>query len=225
MVIPSSQKSNRARKRAAAPGAVSVDDARQQILDAALAAFAARGFHGTSIPEIAGAAGVGVASIYRRFASKEHLVNAVFRDAKSRLRDALLLGLELARPPRALFLEVWARLVRFQRAQPVAFQFLEMQDHVPYLDGESRALEASLLLPILVATEAATGAAHRASAGRVPPPVLIAMIWGAFVGIVKATRLGYLATDEATLLGAGEVSWAAVASTFAKENPHAQRRR
>lgn len=195
------------------------DTARQDIVDAALRAFADRGFHGTSILDIAAAAGVGVASIYRRFESKEHLVNAVFRDAKSRLRDALLIDLDLGRPPRELFLEVWARLVRFQRAQPIAFQFLEMQDHVPYLDGESRALEASLLVPILVATEAA--AAH----GPVAPPVLIAMIWGAFVGITKATRLGYLVADEATLLRAGEVCWAAVAATFAKENEHAPRRR
>lgn len=197
----------------------SADAARQDILAAALQAFAERGFHGTSIPDIAAAAGVGVASIYRRFESKEHLVNAVFRDAKSRLRDALLIGLDLGRPPRELFLEVWARLVRFQRAHPIAFQFLEMQDHVPYLDGESRALEASLLVPILVATESA------AARGAVDPPVLIAMIWGAFVGITKATRLGYLVADEATLLRAGEVCWAAVASTFTKENAHAPRRR
>lgn len=187
------------------------DEARQQIIEAALRAFAERGFHGTSIPEIATAAGVGVASIYRRFESKEHLVNAVFRDAKSRLRDALLLGLDLGRKPRALFLEVWARLVRFQRAQPIAFQFLEMQDHVPYLDGESRALEASLLVPIVVATEAATR-----KAAPVPPPVLIALVWGAFVGLTKAARLGYLAVDEATLLRAGEVCYAAVATNHVK---------
>lgn len=189
---------------------VVADDSRERILDAALHAFAERGFHGTAIPEIATEAGVGVASIYRRFPSKERLVNEVFRDAKGRLRDALLLGFDLGRPPRALFLDVWARLVRFQRAQPLAFQFLEMQDHVPYLDGESRALEASLLMPILVATEAAT----KKRAGDVPPPVVIAMVWGAFVGITKAARLGYLALDEATLLRAGEVCWAAVATTF-----------
>lgn len=213
MNIPVKRKSRSARRPApAADPIVSSDEARQRILEAALHTFAERGFHGTSIPEIADAAGVGVASIYRRFASKEHLVNAVFRDAKSRLRDALLLGLDLGRPPRALFGELWARLVRFQRAHPVAFQFLEMQDHVPYLDGESRALEASLLMPILVATETAA----KKSVGRVPPPVLIAMVWGAFVGLTKAARLGYLAVDEPTLLAAGEVAWAALASTLRK---------
>src|SRR3954468_16538277 len=160
------------------PASRAHDGVRQEIIESALRAFAERGFHGTSIPEIAKDAGIGVASIYRRFDSKERLVNAVFRDAKSRLRDALLLGLSLQGTPHAMFIDVWSRLVRFQRAEPIAFQFLEMQDHVPYLDGESRVLEASLLMPILVATEAAT----RTRSTAVPPPVLIAMVWGAFVG-------------------------------------------
>jgi AcrR family transcriptional regulator len=211
MNIPAKQRAAKKAKRAtAADLALVTDDNRQRILTAALKAFAERGFHGTAIPEIASEAGVGVASIYRRFVSKERLVNEVFRDAKSRLRDALLLDLDLGGAPRAMFLAVWARLVRFARAEPLAFQFLEMQDHVPYLDGESRALEASLLLPILVATEAATGKSARG----VPPRVLIAMVWGAFVGITKAARLGYLALDEATLLRAGEASWALVATTL-----------
>ena len=212
MSVPVSKKGAAGgRQGRAAKRASTHDEARQQIVEAALRAFAERGFHGTSIPEIATAAGVGVASIYRRFESKEHLVNAVFRDAKSRLRDALLLGLDLGGKPRLLFLEVWARLVRFQRAQPVAFQFLEMQDHVPYLDGESRALEASLLVPIVIATEAATR-----KAAPLPPPVVIAMVWGAFVGLSKAARLGYLAVDEATLLRAGELCYAAVATNQLK---------
>src|SRR3954470_16407840 len=188
MNIPAKRRQAKKAKRAEAPElTVITDDGRQRIMAAALHAFAERGFHGTAIPDIAEEAGVGVASIYRRFESKERLVNEVFRDAKSRLRDALLLALDLRGTPRTMFLDVWARLVRFQRAQPLAFQFLEMQDHVPYLDGESRALEASLLLPILVATEAAT----KKSAGGVPARVLIAMVWGAFVGITKAARLGY----------------------------------
>ncbi|MBA3542140.1 MAG: helix-turn-helix transcriptional regulator, partial [Deltaproteobacteria bacterium] len=36
-----------------------VDDKRRIILDAALTVFAERGFHGTAVPEVAEAAGVG----------------------------------------------------------------------------------------------------------------------------------------------------------------------
>lgn len=202
----------KARAKNGAKNAEKISDeaVRERIVAAAMHAFAEFGFHGTSIPEIAQAARVGVASIYRRFESKERLVNAVFRETKSRLRDALLLDLDLGGPPRVTFMEIWARLVRFQRAEPLAFQFLEMQDHVPYLDGESRAAEGAVLKPIVLATRAAVADAPDAF----PPAVLIAMVWGAFVGITKAERLGYLAVDDATLLRAGEVCFTAIASTL-----------
>lgn len=182
------------------------EEIRVRIVQSALAAFAERGFHGTSIPEIAAVAKVGVASIYRRFASKEALVNAVFRETKGRLRDALLLGLDFGAAPRPLFFEVWTRLIRFQRAEPLAFQFLEMQDHVPYLDGESRAVERSVLEPLLASTQSASVEGGSALA----PPLVMAMIWGAFVGLTKAQRLGYLALDEPSLIRAGEVCFAAL---------------
>jgi AcrR family transcriptional regulator len=182
------------------------EEIRVRIVQSALAAFAERGFHGTSIPEIAAVAKVGVASIYRRFASKEALVNAVFRETKGRLRDALLLGLDFSAAPRPLFFEVWTRLIRFQHAEPLAFQFLEMQDHVPYLDGESRAVERSVLEPLLASAQAASVEAG----STLSPPVVMAMIWGSFVGLTKAQRLGYVALDEASLLRAGEVCFAAL---------------
>src|SRR5690348_5979837 len=67
-----------------------VDDKRRRILDAALQTFAAKGYHGTAVPEVADAAGVGTGTLYRYFAHKEALVNEVYRDAKQRLKVALL---------------------------------------------------------------------------------------------------------------------------------------
>lgn len=173
--------------------------------------FAERGFHGTSVPEVARLAKVGVGSVYRRFESKERLVNEVFREAKTRLRDALLLDFDLQRAPDVLFADLWARLVAFQKREPLAFQFLEMQDHVPYLDAESRAVERSVLLPIVMATRSLAGE----GAPPLSPDVLIAMVWGAFVGLIKAERLGYLRLDEASLRKAGEVCFGVVAASLA----------
>ncbi len=191
---------------------------RNRILEHALTAFAERGFHGTTVPEIAAAARVGVGSIYRHFASKERLVNEVFRRAKSALRDALLLGLDPARGPEATFREVWSRLVRFQGEHGLAFRFLENQDHAPYLDAESLALERSLLEPLLLATEALRPAPTGGAAARaheVPADVLIALVWGAFVGLAKAQRLGYLALDAELFARAGEVCFRAFAAPSA----------
>src|SRR5688572_27814852 len=133
-----------------------VDDKRRIILDAALGVFAKKGFHGTSVPEVADAAGVGTGTLYRYFEHKEALVNEVYRDAKLRLRAALLDGMAAPDSYRASdaerwFGDLWRRLGAFARAEPDAFRFLEMQDHVPYLDAESRQLEMSVIAPLAIA--------------------------------------------------------------------------
>lgn len=188
-----------------------VDDKRRIILDAALVAFAERGYHGTAVPEVAEVAGVGTGTLYRYFSSKEALVNEVYRDAKQRLRSALLDGapeLELRRADTAQtwFAELWRRLGTFAKAQPEAFRFLEMQDHVAYLDHASREVELSVLAPLWMA-----GKKLRARADGATVDVLIALLWGAFVGLFKAQRLGYLRLDDKQLEQAGAACWRMIA--------------
>ncbi|MEQ1571146.1 MAG: TetR/AcrR family transcriptional regulator [Myxococcota bacterium] len=184
-----------------------VDDKRRKILDAALEAFARRGYHGVTMPELAAAAGLGAGTVYRTFTDKQDLVNHVFRDAKARLAAALGAP-PTASDPRGSFLEAWGRLVAFARAEPLAFQFLELQDHTPYLDAESRQLELAVLMPLWLAGQGlAAGGALR----ELPVEVGIAMVWGSLVGLIKAERLGYLRLDDAAFTAAGEACWAALA--------------
>jgi AcrR family transcriptional regulator len=188
-----------------------VDDKRRRILDAALKTFAERGFHGTSVPEVAEAAGVGTGTLYRYFEHKEALVNEVYRDSKLRLRVALLDGMaapDLYKIDEAerWFSELWRRLGAFANAEPDAFRFLEMQDHVAYLDGESRQIEMSVLAPIVLA-----GQRLRDRMAGTPVDILIALLWGAFVGLIKASRLGYLALDDKRLEQAGIACWRMIA--------------
>jgi len=183
-----------------------VDDKRRRILDAALRTFAARGYHGTAVPEVAAEAGVGTGTLYRYFDDKQALVNEVYRDAKQRLRAAVLDDLPpIDKGAESWFGEVWRRLAAFARAEPDAFRFLEMQDHIEYLDGKSRALELSVLAPLWLA--------GRRVHDRSGPPVdvAIALLWGAFVGLVKASRLGYLALDDRKLQQAGAAAWRMIA--------------
>lgn len=184
-----------------------VDDKRRRILDAALRVFAERGFHGTAVPLVADAAGVGTGTLYRYFTSKEQLVNEVFRDAKTRLGATLLGDLDAALAPASLFLELWRRLARFARAEPLAFQFLEMQDHAPYLDAESRKTELEVLGPIWMAGQALR---EQRLTRDLPIEILIALVWGALVGLLKAERLGYFALSDDMIERAGEACWDAV---------------
>lgn len=194
------------------PGRPLVDDKRRRILDAALEVFADRGFHGTAVPEVAEAAGVGTGTLYRYFAHKEALVNEVYRDAKQRLKASLLDelpapdGRDLAHAER-WFTELWRRMARFARVEPAAFRFLEMQDHVAYLDAKSRALELSVLAPLWLA-----GKRLRSRTEGPPIDVAIAMLWGAFVGLAKASRLGYLQLDDRRLEHARKAAWRMIAA-------------
>lgn len=184
-----------------------VDDKRRRLLDAALRVFAARGYHGTAVPEVAAAAGVGTGTLYHYFEHKQELVNEVYRDAKQRLRAALLD--ELADPDlgapgasKAWFLEVWRRLAAFAKREPEALRFLEMQDHVAYLDAESRRLELATVAPLFV-----VGKRLHERVGGARIDVVLALVWGAFVGLFKVSRLGYLRLDDAALAEAGETCW------------------
>ena len=186
-----------------------VDDKRRRVLDAALKVFAERGYHGTSVPDVAAAARIGTGTFYHYFEHKQRLVNEVYRDAKLRLRSRLLGG--LAEPDvgvpgavHAWFFELWRRLAAYARQDPYAFRFLEMQDHADYLDVESRQFDLTTLTPLV-------GVGYRiyqraGTAKRID--VVIALMWGAFVGLVKASRLGYLQQlDDTGLESAGEIVW------------------
>jgi AcrR family transcriptional regulator len=216
--------------QALAPGlrAQKREELIQRVQRAALELFAERGYHGTSIPMILEAAEVSASSLYRLFPSKEALVNAVFLEAKTRLGDAL--G-EVEDEPRAdrdayvtahaRFVRIWDRLARFAAEAPVTFRFLELQDHTPYLDGPSRTKELSVLAPLaLTCMDLQRRGVLRAETG---VDVMLATIWGALVGLVKAERLGYLTLDDDALAEAREALWRGFATEGGARAPAAPR--
>jgi AcrR family transcriptional regulator len=65
--------------------AVRQNSRRQHVLDAAAALFRARGFHGTSIRDIAAAADMTPGAIYSHFVSKNALLLAVYEEGIERI--------------------------------------------------------------------------------------------------------------------------------------------
>ena len=60
--------------------AVSQEEKRRQILDAAVRAFARKGYHACRVGEIAEEAGVAYGLVYHYFKSKEEVLQTIFRD-------------------------------------------------------------------------------------------------------------------------------------------------
>ncbi|MCB9561681.1 MAG: TetR/AcrR family transcriptional regulator [Kofleriaceae bacterium] len=176
-------------------------------MDAALALFAERGFHGAAIPDIAERAGVAPATIYSHFAGKVELVNELYRRAKLALGAALLTSVPAAAPMRDQFAALWRALVRFAREQPRAFAFLELHHHGDYLDDASRALELRVLTPIAEVLELGR---RRGVTKDLPPHPLIVTVWGAFVGMIKAARLGYFELSDDVCAQVEATCWDAI---------------
>jgi AcrR family transcriptional regulator len=180
---------------------------RDAIVNAALELFAERGFHGTAVPEVAKRAGVAAGTIYRHFVGKEQLVNVVYRRCKSAMMDHLVSSLKIQTEPRELFRAFFGSLADFARTQPMAFAFLELHHHGSYLDKESRELELNILIPIAHFVE------QLKSQGILKPfstEALISMVWGALVGIVKASKLGYVRLTDTVMNETEQSCWDAI---------------
>lgn len=65
------------------------DNRRVQLLDAAARLFRERGFHATSMRDIAKAVGMLSGSIYYHFDSKEEMLLAVYQEGERRIADAV----------------------------------------------------------------------------------------------------------------------------------------
>jgi AcrR family transcriptional regulator len=77
---------------------LTAEERRTEILDAALSAFSRKGYHATSIDDIAGEAGVSKALIYEHFASKQELyADLIARNARELTQRvaAALVGVEV----------------------------------------------------------------------------------------------------------------------------------
>ena len=180
---------------------------REAILDAALELFAVRGFHGTAVPLVASKAGVGAGTVYRYFESKEALVNALYARWKSELGTALLSAFVPGAPTREQFHAVWEATGRFAQEHPKAIAFLELHHHGSYLDEESRALTERVLRPI----EQVITCAQKAQVFKdYPAPLIIALVWGAFVGVVRSSWDGHLTLEAETLEQAERCVWEAI---------------
>jgi TetR/AcrR family transcriptional regulator, repressor of fatR-cypB operon len=182
---------------------------REAILQAALELFAERGFHGTTMPEISAKARVGAGTLYRYFDSKEQLVNDLYQHWKGEFGRFLMADLPIYLP-REMFRELWRRLWQFYARHPRVVRFLELHHHGSYLDRRSVAMEEAVLEPL----ERFVIAAQRAGAlSQVPARIVIALVYGGFVGLVHAAIRNHIVPTEEVQRAAEEALWTAITST------------
>ena len=177
---------------------------RDAILAAALVLFEERTYAGCAMPLVAERAAVGAGTIYRYFASKEALANALYQRWKAEMAVYLFEAVSLEAEPRAAFAYLWRQLLAFAADHPQALAFLETHQHAPYLDDDSRAASAAIdaAAAAMVGRLQSTGAVRPA-----PPAELIALVFGAFVGLTKAIDAGAVTFDDALITRTEHAVW------------------
>lgn len=184
-------------------------DKSEAILDAALHIVMERGFHGATVPDIAARAGVSAGSIYTYFASKDALVNTLYRKWKNALARRVYTDFPAGSSPQVQFETMWRSMAAFALEHPDALSFLELQSHKSYLDTESRALENQLK------DFAAAAFAAGQAMGVFKPidvPLLLELLFGAFGGMLRAHLEGRLVLDERTIEASLAACWEMVAA-------------
>jgi AcrR family transcriptional regulator len=177
---------------------------RDAILRAALDLFSERTYEGTAVPVVAERAGVGAGTVYRYFPSKQVLANVIFQDCKLVMTRSLSEGLPPGLSLRAEFAWMWRQIWEFARDLPEAFRFLEMHHHAGYLDDTSRAARDSFFAHIRAFIR--RGQQSGIVRGEAPE-VLVAIVLGAFVGLVRMEADGHLRFDEDTLEESEQAVW------------------
>jgi AcrR family transcriptional regulator len=182
-------------------------DKSDAILRAALDLFVERGFHGTSVPSVADKAGVATGTIYHYFASKEALVNTLFRTLKQRIVDEVMKDFPLAAPPREQFRTAWTKMAGFAVKYPREFAFLELHHHSSYLDAESKALENQIIEFAIGVVTAGQGAQVLKP---LPPALLLEFVNGAFIGVFRGGMAGLIPLTLETFSAAESCGWEAI---------------
>lgn len=183
-------------------------DRREAILDAALHCFVERGFYGTTIPEIAAKAAIAAGTIYHYFDSKEALVNVLFRTWKSHIAQRVFATFPQTASSREQFRVMWHEMVAFATTEPTAFAFIELHNHASYLDAESKIIDGQTkqFAHLMIKQAQLAGAIKPLDAW-----VLMELIFGAFIGVMKAHWEGRISLTAAIIADAEQACWDALA--------------
>jgi AcrR family transcriptional regulator len=125
------------------------EEKRRLIRDAAVRVFARKGYHASRVGDIAEEAGVAHGLLYHYFASKEELLETVFRDTWSELLESFARVEESGEPAGEQLRQVAAILLRSWRHDPDLVRVLvreigrsqTLPDRVDEITGVFRAIE------------------------------------------------------------------------------------
>lgn len=116
------------------------EDKRNAILDAAIAVFARQGVWSTPTSAISKAAGVAEGTLFTYFATKDVLVNELYRKLKLEFADVLLAAFPRTADVRSMFQHLWERYIQWGVANPEKFKVMAQLSVSDQITAESKAV-------------------------------------------------------------------------------------
>jgi AcrR family transcriptional regulator len=112
-------------------------DKRNAILDAATRVFAERGL-GAATSAISGAAGIAEGTLFTYFPTKDELINALYREIKLELADAMMSAFPRKKSVRSRLQHVWNQYVKWGVQNPLQQRVLRQTEVWNGLTKESK---------------------------------------------------------------------------------------
>lgn len=185
------------------------EDKRNAILDAAVAEFARRGVWTTPTSAISKAAGVAEGTLFTYFASKDVLVNELYRALKTELAEVMLADWPEEADPRTKYRHTWDRYVYWGVDNPEKCKVVSQLKVSDQVSEESRTAGMAPFARLEVLAEDCIG---KKLIRDLPLPFL-----GAMFGAMAETTMVFVAQattpeDRLACCAAGfEIFWQGVA--------------
>jgi AcrR family transcriptional regulator len=181
--------------------AAAQEERRRQILDAAVRAFAQKGYYACRVSDIAEEAGVAYGLVYHYFDSKEAVLEAIFRDTWGMMLEAIR-GVEATESsPREQLRKTAAIVLRTWRNDPDLVRVLVRE---VTRRGEQLQREVGEIALAFEALERIVKRGQESGAFRsdIDPRLAAWIVYGALEEILTGWVLGQLPSDESDVADA-----------------------
>jgi TetR/AcrR family fatty acid metabolism transcriptional regulator len=195
--------------------AASQEEKRRQILDAAVRAFARKGYHACRVGEIAEEAGVAYGLVYHYFGSKEEVLQTIFRETWTQMLARVREVQEEGGPAREQVRKVTALLLRTWNRDPDLVRVLvhevtrspeQLQQQIDEIGHAYEALEAII--------------AHGQESGEfradLDPKLAAVVFYGALEEVLTGWVMGQLPDSDEDIARAEQVVTGLICDGLAK---------
>ena len=123
-------------------------DKKQKILKATMELIAENGLHNTPMSQVSKRSGVSAGAIYSYFKSKEEIINHLYLDLKTEIRDAALENYDINMPYEDRFFLVWHNFLDYLLNNSSKMSFVEQCSTSPLISPEAREEGKRRLAPV-----------------------------------------------------------------------------